>query len=128
MFTAKISVNNRKAFEGLKSHLEYLCQLNDAVISYDEDYDKMNEEKEKKIKILFKKFTPRQNKTNYCTEATCYTEDSSYVSLWRNGRLYTGSCMRNEDDKDDWRIARMLCFSRAFDWKDIEQELLDILG
>lgn len=128
MFTAKISVNNRYAFEGLKRHLEYLCQLNGATIVYDESYDKVDEEKEKEIKILFKKFSRRLSKTCYCIEADSYTEDSSYVSLWRNGRLYTGSCMKNEDDKEDWRIARMLCFSRALGWKDIEQELLDILG
>lgn len=60
MFTAKISVNNRKAFEGLKSHLEYLCQLNGATISYDEETPGIT--KENKIKILYKKFNRRLKK------------------------------------------------------------------
>lgn len=125
MFTAKISVDNRKAFEGLKGHLEYLCRLNGATIIY-EDYSK--EEKEKKIAILFKKFNRRIHSTNYSVEDFCFGESDSFVLLWRNDKPYAGYCKRAPSDKYDQRIARMLCYSRAFGWKDIEQELLDILG
>lgn len=125
MFTAKISVNNCKAFEGLKSHLEYLCQLNGATISYDEETPGII--KENKIKILYKKFNRRLRKTHYRIYECDYGVPSSYVIVHREGRIYSGSCVCSPEDEYDERIARMLCFSRIFDWKDIEQELLDIL-
>lgn len=125
MFTAKISVNNRKAFEGLKNHLEYLCQLNGVTIVYDNDAS--DEEKEKKIKILYKKFVRRICCTEYTVKDNRYGESNSYVFLWRNGMACAGSCKKAPGDEYDDRIAEMLCFSRALGWKDIEQELLDIL-
>lgn len=125
MFTAKISVNNLKAFEGLKSHLEHLCQLNGADISYDEGTPGII--KEDKIKILYKKFNRRLKKTRYKIYECHYGVPSSYVIVYRKGRIYSGSCVRSPEDKYDGRIDRMLCFSRALGWKDIEQELLSAL-
>lgn len=125
MFTAKISVNNRKAFEGLKNHLEYLCQLNGAVISYDDETPRAV--KENKIKILYKKFNRRLKKTRYRIYESDYGIPSSYVIIHREGRIYSGSCVCSPEDEYDERIARMLCYSRALGWKDIEQELLGIL-
>lgn len=125
MFTAKISVNNRKAFEGLKNHLEYLCQLNGATIVYGEP---SQEEKEKQIAILYKKFKRRLDKTKYSLTDDSDDYDFMYVTVLRNGFLHTGSCRKAEEDEYDYRIAEMLCYSRAFGWKDIEQELLDVLN
>lgn len=124
MFTAKISVNNRKAFEGLKNHLEYLCQLNGATIVYGES---SQEEKEMQIAILYKKFQRRICDTNYIVEHQEMNRFSSYVVLWRKNVIRCGFCQKAPGDEHDERIARMLCYSRAFGWKDIEQELLDIL-
>lgn len=126
MFTAKISVNNRKAFEGLKNHLEYLCQLNGATIVYD---DSSQEEKEKKIAVIYKKFQRRIRDTDYSLEQEEMDKFSpSYVVLWRKNTIRCGSCSRALSDEYDQRIARMLCYSRALGWKDIEQELLDALS
>lgn len=125
MFTAKIFVNNRKAFEGLKSHLEYLCQLNGATISYDEETPGII--KENKIKILYKKFNRRLKGTYYRLKNCEFGIPASYVTVWRKGCVYSGSCTCSPEDEYDERIARMLCYSRAFGWKDIEQELFDIL-
>lgn len=125
MFTAKISVNNRKAFEGLKSHLEYLCQLNGATIIYG---DSSQSEKEKKIAVIYKKFQRRIRDTDYNLEQEEMNEFSSYVVLWRKNVIRCGSCCKAPGDEYDQRIARMLCYSRAFGWKDIEQELLDALN
>lgn len=125
MFTAKISVNNRKAFEDLKNHLEYLCQLNGATIAYDNDAS--DEGKEKKIKILYKKFRRRIRDTDYDLEQREMNKFSSYVVLWRKNVIRCGSCQKAPGDEYDERIAEILCYSRALGWKDIEQELLDVL-
>lgn len=125
MFTAKISVNNRKAFEGLKNHLEYLCQLNGATIVYD---DSNQSEKEKKIAVIYKKFQRRIRDTDYDLEQQEMNEFSSYVVLWRKNVIHCGFCQKAPGDEYDGRIARMLCYSRALGWKDIEQELLDVLN
>lgn len=125
MFTAKISVNNRKAFEGLKNHLEYLCQLNGATIVYD---DSSQEEKEEKIAVIYKKFQRRIRDTDYDLEQQEMNEFSSYVVLWRKNVIRCGFCQKAPGDEYDGRIAQMLCYSRALGWKDIEQELLDVLN
>lgn len=124
MFTAKISVNDRKTFEALKGHLEYLCQLNGATIVYD---DSRQSEKEKKIAVIYKKFQRRICDTDYSLEQEEMNEFSSYVVLWRKNTIHCGSCSKAPGDEYDQRIARMLCYSRALGWKDIEQELLDVL-
>ena len=125
MFTAKISVNNRKAFEGLKSHLEYLCQLNSATIVYD---DSNQNEKEKKIAVVYKKFKRRIRDTDYILEQQEMNVFSSYVVLWRKNVIRCGFCQKAPGDEYDRRIAEILCYSRALGWKDIEQELLDVLN
>lgn len=86
-------------------------------------------QKEKQIRVIYKKFNRRLKVTELEVQNALLTNvDVNYVMLWRKGKPYFGACSRAKNDRYDARIVRILCYSRALGWTDIEQELLDALN
>lgn len=123
MFTIKINIANRKAFESMKDHLEYMCQLNGATITCEDSEEIYTN----KINELYERFMMRVDETDFSVYDCDYSSRCSFVLLWRNNKFHSGFAYRSPEDQQDEKIAEILCTSRALGWKDIEQELLDIL-